>query len=1123
PFPFWIDKKIDIYTFRELFKKKMWKDLENNLSKEKWDVIVIGDYYIQKYPKRCMDWQKIPLNCREKIIKMVRKGTGLVYINPVNLDGEIKKAVERSISLTPNHYIVNGFPFSVFKTNLFKRIKIGTLGKGRIVVLNWRAQGLIPYTRYHDYNFSYEEVFYSLISKTLLWASKKETQIIEKVEKEENRLKVSLKDNSEVKKCKVTFWNGRREKEKEYTVEISGENLILPSDDLKNGLHFVNLLFKNKKGEIVDFLITSIEVKKPSCSVSISLNKEIFKIGEEIKGKGEIVGSDKNILLEIKCKDNYERLLFHQVKKGKTGSFEFSFSIKYPLTVLHFIEVELRKNERIIDTKRKEFYIPEVYLKKEPFTLLLWGGYQSYPNHIYPYVVKMAKKIGFETLFSGTVWQLEEHSKFQPEANMHLGLVNLNRVVLRHSQAEKILSEYKKTGDKKVLVRTPCLNDPEYKKKVKKKLQFCAEITEKYGPLIYFLGDEMSLTTETGGIPIDICFSPYCLDGFRKFLKEKFKNIGELNRKWNTNYSSWDEVMPFTYEESIEKNNYSPYLAHREYMEKVYANWFKFCSDCIREINPSALVGESGIEPKISAYGGYNWAERMKFEKAVSFYGVADIPISFTKRKDGYFGSWSIGYLDREASEQFDIWRALLHGQNMICYWYVPLLINPDLTLTSYGKFIKKYLFELKKGIGEILGNSEYIYTPVGIYYSQRNCHLSFLLKKTSSVDLYRVFIENVNNWNETLRKWGYNPEFISSEEIEKGILEKGNFKVLILPLSFILSEKEAIEIKKFVKRGGILIADAQTGIYDEYGKERKKGILDDILGVKRKNSKIVFNQLEFFTKSGKKFKTMFVENGIETKGEILANSKTSEISFGGMKIGFKDSERRNISINTYGKGKCIYTGAVKIDFDYEGGNFILDFLQSLNINPPLKVENENGRIPVEIGYFRDHGIEYFIVLQLPSHDKGINLKTISMKELLEKGKKVKISFNKKGYIYEIRKKRFMGYGDKIEDEIIPGIAKLYCVLNKKPEFTVSVEEKVIRGEVLKYKVKSNIEEYPVYLEVFSPDGKEIEYFSKTLFILKNYSSFIPISLNSKTGFYKIKFNDLITGKKTEKSFEVIR
>lgn len=61
-------------------------------------------------------------------------------------------------------------------------------------------------------------------------------------------------------------------------------------------------------------------------------------------------------------------------------------------------------------------------------------------------------------------------------------------------------------------------------------------------------------------------------------------------------------------------------------------------------------------------------------------------------------------------------------------------------------------------------------------------------------------------------------------------------YKLLILPNIAALSDEEAANVRRFVERGGHVIATYQTGAYDEWGRPRARGVLDDLFGIAQRS-----------------------------------------------------------------------------------------------------------------------------------------------------------------------------------------------------------------------------------------------------------------------------------------------
>lgn len=68
---------------------------------------------------------------------------------------------------------------------------------------------------------------------------------------------------------------------------------------------------------------------------------------------------------------------------------------------------------------------------------------------------------------------------------------------------------------------------------------------------------------------------------------------------------------------------------------------------------------------------------------------------------------------------------------------------------------------------------------------------------------------------------------------MEEGALARG-VRVLILPCSVALSDREMAEIERFVRAGGTVLADMQTGLYTEYCAPRETPALDHLFGIQR-------------------------------------------------------------------------------------------------------------------------------------------------------------------------------------------------------------------------------------------------------------------------------------------------
>ena len=75
----------------------------------------------------------------------------------------------------------------------------------------------------------------------------------------------------------------------------------------------------------------------------------------------------------------------------------------------------------------------------------------------------------------------------------------------------------------------------------------------------------------------------------------------------------------------------------------------------------------------------------------------------------------------------------------------------------------------------------------------------------------------------------GLRYRFVSAEEVRRGDLGNGSYRVLMLPHTIALSPIEAKKIQDFVDKGGTVVADGEPGIFDEHGRRMAKPALAHI------------------------------------------------------------------------------------------------------------------------------------------------------------------------------------------------------------------------------------------------------------------------------------------------------
>jgi hypothetical protein len=119
------------------------------------------------------------------------------------------------------------------------------------------------------------------------------------------------------------------------------------------------------------------------------------------------------------------------------------------------------------------------------------------------------------------------------------------------------------------------------------------------------------------------------------------------------------------------------------------------------------------------------------------------------------------------------------------------------------------------------------------VHYSMPSVHAAGVLGRHESGEAKEEgtsFTANRDGWVSLLDDLGLSFRFVAAPQIEAGKLRGA--RVLVLPYSLALSDREAAEIRAFVESGGLVLADAQTGIFDEHVASRERGALDSLFGI---------------------------------------------------------------------------------------------------------------------------------------------------------------------------------------------------------------------------------------------------------------------------------------------------
>ncbi len=530
--------------------------------------------------------------------------------------------------------------------------------------------------------------------------------------------------------------------------------------------------------------------------------------------------------------DSHGRILARSRADVVAGATQADAVLEPQVLVHQGIEVtaKLADAERVWDVRRARAvaYRPRVWNR---FWFTSWGGqYLWRTKYLFDFNSRLVRDWGLDVSLWGGVqlhtgkvrenafWGINHSWLNLLIENMPAGVPDFKDYDLA-TKAE----QYAKTGEKRFLVRTPSLADPDWRAAVRERLVEVVGSTMPPGTYDYSLGDEMSLSHYTRFHDFD--WSEHSLADFRLWLKERRADLTALNTAWGTAYERWDDVVPLTREEALEAENPAPWFEFRAYMNHQVADFFSFVQQTIRSVDPHARVGLSGTQAPEAANGMEWW----KLATAMSYYHSYNTGWSSEMRRSfqRYGGAdqspYHSGYEAVNPLAEYRMWWCLFHDTRGISAWRTNLFFYGDFTQTASGRDTGAHLREFRRGIWRLLRGATRQHDGVAIYYSMPSIIAGALGGEENGINWAR------DAWGKLIEASGLQYEFVAHEQIADGLLGRGEFKVVILPYTLALSRAEAKALRAFVDAGGSLIATRPVGVRDDLGRPQRPGLLDDL------------------------------------------------------------------------------------------------------------------------------------------------------------------------------------------------------------------------------------------------------------------------------------------------------
>jgi len=701
-------------------------------------------------------------------------------------------------------------------------------------------------------------------------------------------------------------------------------------------------------------------------------------------------------------------------------------------------------------------------------------------------------------------------------------------------------------------VRSHCLSDPEFRAATTREIMDRARENKHLGGIGYSTGDEYRLSDQGR----DLCWSPHCLARLRGHLREKYRTLSALNTAWKIDFRTWDDVIPDTLEEAIERDHFTAWAENRAFSEFVFADIHRHLREAVETIHEGVPVGQEGMFDA-DTYFGVDWE---KFRPAVTLIQGYERPrqhehIRSLFPKTALTGYW-IGYYSRDYSEEkmrWHPWHTLFNGFNSV-WWFTAAMMGPrgwpvafaaDLTPQDPFRWTAEEVRAIKRGIGKLILNADRQHDGVALLYSMPSIRAADAHPKISvqiGSEHYEGTIKSSElAWCLLIEDLGMQYEFVSHREVARGLLRAGDYGVLVLPTSVALSEGEAAAIRAFVREGGTVLADMWPGRMDEWANILPRGRLDDVFGVDL-TGRMDLRSVDVTVTHGEEKRR--VPNRRANPAVRLTGGQ-ARATDGDVPVFIEHTFGRgracllNVSINDYFSDWHRREDHVDIRWNETGRamrDYIAEQLARAGAEPRVRIRHRDGRpvVACEAVLFRRDDVRYLgleytpHIIYFANGDLDHQFRTFSLDPDVSPTPIV-VTLADRYHIYDVREGEYIGHTAEFRTAIKPGQGLLFALLPYRvQEIDLRTDtERVVpikMGEMtrtmhprISVKLRTGSGHRPQVhcfrVDVYDPSGEEIPAYGQNVLARRGRATFtVPFALNDPSGTWHVHATDVASG-----------
>lgn len=360
---------------------------------------------------------------------------------------------------------------------------------------------------------------------------------------------------------------------------------------------------------------------------------------------------------------------------------------------------------------------------------------------------------------------------------------------------------------------------------------------------------------EAGG---NLDYSPYSVDKFRIWLKNKYGTIERLNSAWRSDFKDFAAIYPAKSPEEKKTN----WLEFRDFSSKLFATVMAQSVKAVNSVDPMkrpATTQLSNLDLFASDYARFRP------------HNFEDMILIGLKETDNI--GWDAYCADDYMGAEVDLMDSLGRGKKMLLREFNTHNQNVEIAArtywTTFGKGARGIsLFQFHEGGGHdsypkwaltnkdmtprdklgafsdqmqeihrlesIVVEAKKVYPvkPVAIFYNK----IDMTLSKAPLSSSWGEGIDTPYHLYEMLRGRGYPVTFTTDSQIRDGFLK--NFGAVVFADAQHISAEACDRIVEWVNAGGAVIGDTWPGTYTELG--HRQNTLLDLFGIRPRDTKKV-------------------------------------------------------------------------------------------------------------------------------------------------------------------------------------------------------------------------------------------------------------------------------------------